>query len=298
MVAVAIATAALTALAVTTSVQGSDALSTVALVLAIIAFTIQIFLFVVQSQFATEQRVRSEQVHTQTRSLLAEVRTTGQATQALVSQQFNKLLEAFVTGAARTAQETKVDPENFERRLLANIVSAAQASSPSSVTPQRPPTTAVRRPVDDGAPAAAARDAARERVRTAAAGRTRPNRLKSFPEQEAGGDAVATLGKLSPSERLRLQRLGRDEISSTEDGTYVGLYWTPVDTELEQQSLVTPARVDVGQDYRTVSRLTEQGVNVARLLTATGEIPSWAKEVVSVEPPDTGVGVGDDDIPF
>ena len=297
MFATAIATAALTALAVVASVEGASALSTIALVLAIVAFTIQIFLFVVQSQAASEQRVRSEQIHTQTRALLAEVRTTAQATQAMVSQQFNQLLQAFVAGAAQTAQETKFDPVIFEQRLMSNIRNAAQpptAGEPSS----RPSAGSEARERTSDRPRPSATPAARRSAASVLrARRERPFRLKTFPMEPEGSRAAATLRKLAPEIRRRLWQLGEDEIKSADSGTYIGLDPEPSDDVLEREHLVTPARVNGSNGTETVTRLTDDGVAVARLLTALGDIPSWARDVVEIE--DTSDdSQSDDDIPF
>jgi hypothetical protein len=296
MFAVAVGAASLTALAVVASVEGAEALATIALVLAIVAFTIQIFLFVVQSQAASEQRVRSEQLNTQTRALLAEVRTTAQATQAMVSQQFNQLLQAFVTGAAQTAEETKFDPASFERRLMANIRAAAQSPGTGAGQTSVPvagtdsPERVVERP--------SLGRAQRERVTRLRARNERPERLKSFPSEEDGRPAADLLRKLDPDGRRRLKRLGEDELHATASGAYVGISPTDEDDALRELNLVTSARVQAGGGRIVVTRLTDDGVSAARLLTALGEIPNWAQDLIEVEEPDDPPWPGDEDIPF
>jgi hypothetical protein len=298
MVAVAIAAASLTGLAVVASVEGAEALSTIALVLAIVAFTIQIFLFVVQSQAASEQRVRSEQINTQTRALLAEVRATAQATQAMVSQQFSQLLQAFVTGAAQTAQETKFDPERFEQLLMSNIRAAAQP--PASATPQTRATTTRERPQTASeqpvnVPTRVQRAPAGTRLRQR---NVRPSLLRSFPSSDEGRTAVGLLRDMESDQRRRLSRLAEDEIDSSRRGAYIGLPRSPEDDALQDRGFVTAARVEVDGERKVVTRLTDTGVAVARILTALGEVPDWARDVVESDATERPSWEGDDDIPF
>lgn len=297
MFAVAVTAASLTALAVVASVEGAEALATIALVLAIVAFTIQIFLFVVQSQAASEQRVRSEQLNTQTQALLVEVRATAQATQAMLSQQFNQLLQAFVTGAAQTAEETKFDPASFERRLLANIRTAAQppgTGAASQAGGQATGTDGPERAIERVGPSRAQR----ERVARLRTRNERPERLKTFPSDEDGRSAADLLRNLQPNERKRLRQLAEDEITATEAGAYVGLSKRPEDDSLRERSLVTSARVNTGEGLTVVTRLTDEGVAAARLLTAVGEIPTWARDVIDADEPEAPPWSDDDDIPF
>jgi hypothetical protein len=294
MFAVAVAAACLTALAVVSSVEGAEALATIALVLAIVAFTIQIFLFVVQSQAASEQRVRSEQLNTQTRALLAEVRTTAQATQAMVSQQFNQLLQAFVTGAAKTAEETKFDPASFERRLLENIRTAAQPASAGGSQVHVPVGAAdqSQRVVERPNQGRAQRERVVRRIRN-----ERPERLKTFPPEEEGRTAAELLRRLEPGERIRLKDLAEDELHAVRAGAFVGLPASEADDALRKLNLVTSARVDAGNRNVVVTRLTDEGVTAARLLTALGDIPEWARDLVDTEP-QSSPWSDDDDIPF
>jgi hypothetical protein len=294
MFAVAFATASLTALAVVASVEGAEALTTIALVLAIVAFTIQIFLFVVQSQAASEQRVRSEQLNTQTRALLAEVRATAQATQAMVSQQFNQLLQAFVTGAAQTAEETKFDPVSFERRLMSNIRAAAQP--PATSVAQASGTDGPERTAVRPTPSRLQRERAAARLRTR---NERPDRLKAFPSEDEGRASAILLRELEPNLRIRLKRLAEDELFAAERGSYVGIGPSQEDDALRERNLVTSARVDTGDGRQVVTRLTDDGVSAARLLTALGEIPTWARDVIDADESEAPFSSdGDDDIPF
>lgn len=127
--------------------------------------------------------------------------------------------------------------------------------------------------------------------------RERPLRLKTFPTEQEGSHAATSLRKLTPEIRRRLWQLGEDEIRSADVGTYIGLEPEPSDDVLEREHLVTSARVNGSDGAEIVTRLTDDGVALSRLLTALGDIPSWARDVVEVG--DTSDdNQGDDDIPF
>jgi hypothetical protein len=68
-------------LVVVTSVDNKDALATVALALAILAFGIQLIVFIAQQGLATEQGRRSEQIYGEMRSVLAEIREKAAGTE-------------------------------------------------------------------------------------------------------------------------------------------------------------------------------------------------------------------------
>jgi hypothetical protein len=255
------------------------------------------FLFVVQSQAASEQRVRSEQTNTQTRALLAEVRATAQATQGMVSLQFSQLLQAFVTGAAQTAEETKFDPVSFEQRLLSNIRTAVQPSAISGQPRVRATGVGSVQSAGEGAVAQPRvlreQSAIRRRARN-----VRLDHLKTFPSEEEGSAAANAVRELSQEERHRLQALGEDEVTATERGWFVGLEPNSTDKTLEEKYLVGPVRIHPGDGPKVITRLTDDGVRLARLFTALGDIPIWARELIEDQDRDATGMLSDDDIPF
>lgn len=294
-ISLVLAVASLTAIAVVASVSAADGLSTIALVLAIVAFVIQILVFAVQTQRSAEQSIRSEQLNAETRELLAEVKTTAQGAQAMIGQQFAQLLNAFVSGATQTAEANKLDPASFAERLLENVRAAVptgggSGSSAEPSAPAPPP----RLSEDQRARANAARETAmrrrRERFEQAAPFRT-------FPSEEEGLPIAERLRQLSLPLRARLQALGEDAYESITNNTYSGLRPSPLDDELMKQGLVRHARVNISDEgTRLVTQLSDEGKHVVRPLTALGEIPRWAEDVL----PDRQASspADDDDIPF
>jgi Kef-type K+ transport system membrane component KefB len=67
------AVASLAALAIVASLKDADTLSTVALALAVLAFAIQIVVFIAQASTASQQMVRAEQLNKETSGILVVV---------------------------------------------------------------------------------------------------------------------------------------------------------------------------------------------------------------------------------
>jgi hypothetical protein len=223
--------------------------------------------------------------------VLAEIGTTARGTQDLVQQQFREVLQAVISGAATTAEQAKIDPDRLGRRLLENV---QQAVSPEEA--HRVPERVDERTGQSDAPLSetAARRAA---LRRAAERRARRGALRIFPDESTGRERLEALRALSPDEQQRLDALGQDEVRSNEVGTFVGLSPTPLDEELHRKGLTKQTRLrtsDAGTGTFTV--LTDEGKQLAGLLTAEGELPDWLdlSDVATYQPPPPA----DDDIPF
>jgi hypothetical protein len=128
-----VAVASLATLVVVTAVRESDVLSTVALALAILAFAAQLAIAIVQSQAAIEQRGRLEEINGDTRALLADISaTTGGVLNTLQSQFERVLRHALGEAIPEAVDESvegdggKLDPDDFERRVLLKIGEALE----------------------------------------------------------------------------------------------------------------------------------------------------------------------------
>jgi hypothetical protein len=248
----------LTALVIVTAAEGADGLSTVALALAVLAFIVQIIVFIYQSQTAHQQMLQSGQVYTDTRALLTEVRTAANSTEALVREQFRDLVKALM--------DSSKDGKGVNERLLAEALSREGAQRPLPAQEQR---------------AVAARG--QERVRTDRMRRLEAIRpLRTFPEEEEGKKVLSVMAELSGAARSRLVDLLKDEIQMYEQGSRsrLGLPIDPVDEELEARDLSHTGRIRISGDDLVVSRLTDTGRVAARLLFAIGDIPAYAAETL------------------
>jgi hypothetical protein len=252
----------LTVLVVVGYVRDADGLATIALILAIFAFLVQLIVFAVQNQSATQQLLRSEQLNTQTRSLLTEIQTTALGTESLMRDQFAHLLRAFLDAARSAGGVTDFDPVEFESRIMENIR--------RDLTPRR-------------FPGEDAGGRTREMIRQAREARQLDP--LPFPTEAIGAPLVEVLRDLSEQGRERLRALAVDratvlasrEREDTNSRTgYEGLVISAEDDALiekEFAELVSEPRAPA----RLVTRLTEFGIQAADLLRAAGPIPAWAR---------------------
>lgn len=114
----------LTAVVVVAAVQGADALSTVALALAVLAFAAQLVLSVSQEMTSAQQYHQTASINAQTLEALAEIRVaTGESLERR-DHQFSRLLETVLPPAlARSFAEQEdvpvsVDLDELSRRLV------------------------------------------------------------------------------------------------------------------------------------------------------------------------------------
>lgn len=259
-----VALACLATLAVVASIEDADGLSTVALALAILAFAIQIVVYIAQGNAAAQQMIRSEQLNSETQALLADVRSTATATHAMVGEQFRELLRAFMEAASKTAEEGgKFDPQELERRMMENV---RREFGPTRPQPAPTPTPAPRARTQSGAFRRSAARAVAPEVKT----------LQRFPEGDAVEQVRETLEGLSPEARQAVADLAEDELSSRKSGNYVGLnedtYRGRLLDELNAAGLVGRARR--GDGY--LARLSDLGRTAGSIFTAQGDIPAWA----------------------
>jgi hypothetical protein len=80
----ALALASTSSLAIVATIVKADALSTIALALAILSFIIQIGLFIAQSWTSGQQVLHSEELNSDTRAILAEVRENARGTNQMI----------------------------------------------------------------------------------------------------------------------------------------------------------------------------------------------------------------------
>lgn len=285
-----VTTAALASTAVVATVNEADTLSTVALSLAVTAFLVQIVVYVAQAGAAEAQRIHAEQLNAQTSTLLAEVKATATSTQQLVQEQFRELLRAFLDGAARTAEEAKIlDPERLEQRLLQNVRSQILPEAERAAAADRPRET--REPSSAARRRAVARRAQQQQQQQQLVTDPRVEILRTMPDEESGRQLLERLRKLPAAAQARLGKLAQDLIQSAETDVYEGLAFRPYsDQHLLADALATRRRTrDSDGELLDLATLSDEGVEIARLLTAEGELPPWLDL--------TGVAT-DDEIPF
>jgi hypothetical protein len=99
------ALACLGALVVVASVKDVDTLSTVALALAILAFVIQILIYIAQAWASNEQVRDSQRINAETRGLLAELSTHARDTNEVLRDHYTKIIDKVFLRADETVRD-------------------------------------------------------------------------------------------------------------------------------------------------------------------------------------------------
>jgi hypothetical protein len=238
-----LAVTSLAALAVVAAVRGADALSTVALSLAILAFVIQIVVFIVQTAASHDQSVRSEQIYAETLRLLATIEAKAAGTEATLAQMQNRLLDSIlpkVRAQAAIAASDDLDADDVVRLALRGASSL---------------TSDLRSDPDD------------EQI---------VQYLTSLPNDEEGAEAASRLLSLGASRANTLATLAYDEVRSRrpESSLAPGLRLVSPDAELVDAGLITK---DPNTDLWV---LTPNGRRLGRFFTAQGAVPDYIPEKV------------------
>jgi hypothetical protein len=125
VVGAVLAVCSTTALIVVASVRGSNALSTIALSLAIVAFSSQIIIAIGQSRTDAEQIRRTEEISTRTLTALTEVQTTTQGMLHSFEGQFSKVLERVLSktmeGDSDSTSPERLVPTYPEPSMMLNV---------------------------------------------------------------------------------------------------------------------------------------------------------------------------------
>jgi hypothetical protein len=119
VVLVLVTVASLTSLSIVATIKNVDALSTVALALAVLAFGAQLVDSVVQGQASTQQMLQSERLNAETRSLLSEVRVTSQEIRATQSGLVDRLMGHVLQAIPEAVEEVAATQADGDLRRLA-----------------------------------------------------------------------------------------------------------------------------------------------------------------------------------
>lgn len=248
-----VALTCLTTLAVVTSLEGGKGLETVALALAILAFVVQLIVFIVQGATASQQLLRNEELYGRMQDVLGRIHEKAAGTQAAVSRIEDRIFDS-VAKAVPQATGAGVDPSSPEfveqvayyvARTLESDAATAGGTDERAETLPFPP----RVPNPDD-----------ERV---------VQMLRTFPPVDEARTALEIARELDALELLALLLLGRDELLSRSGASSFGPGLRSASRPgLHDHGLIE--RVDWPEE---LYQLTEKGRRVARLLTASGPPP-------------------------
>jgi hypothetical protein len=253
-----LAVASTATLAVIATVKDVDSLSTIALVLAILAFVIQIVVFIAQAWTSNQQMLQSQVLNADTRTLLAELQESTRATNYLITQQLDRIIDRLLVTAEQAVEESAGDVAALRPRLRTALSDAVRQETggrlASSWDAQSP-----------------GRDVPMTMERTDALQRmlTYPSSLEEFQT------AIRSLRELSSSALKGLHSLADDVVFSIEFGRRVGQLRPTVDgvDELDREGLIIPASDYPSSAEGQAVTLSPKGESLGRLLTARGDAP-------------------------
>lgn len=256
-----LAIGAVGALVIVSSVKDADTLSVVALALAILAFVIQIIVFVAQTWSDSQQARHTQSVNAETRALLGELQAMVRGTNEVINAQYNKLLDKVLLAKDEVSSENpeeEVDSESL-RLALDNILSGM----PSDLTTERTTVRPTRSISND------------ERIPSA--------RLLSKWPTPAGVKGLANEGinSLGEAELSRLKFFADDLELSAElevpGGRLLSVGATGVPVLLGERYIASGVE---RHGSKRSFHLTPKGEIAARLFTAEGDPPQYVVEAI------------------
>lgn len=252
--------AALTTLVIVVATTRADLLSVVALALAVIAFSAQLIIYIVQAGESSASTRRALELHAELNGLLSELRERTGSTQRSMEVINERLLEAAIGKAQADAPDSG---NEFAERVATTYAKAARA--------------------DD-------RDAAatnlREAIQVAKAGyppalpeeeAARVNKFMSeWPSADEVTDIVSTVEGLSSYAQESLEGMARDLASSTTPDSPIGPGLARASTTQDDAPYM---RQVPGWDMYV---LNDEGMRLARFFTAIGPPPPGAERLAEI----------------
>jgi len=247
-----------------------DGLTTLALVLAILAFLVQIFVFLFQTNAAAASMQRSEQLNAETHGALNTIEANSAATQKVLFAQFDRLLD-YVVGPTTESSNSAESPGD---ELIDTEDGSDDEEKPATVADvQRIVAELGRqreRPIFTEQPALGTESD--ENLRVA-------RYLQSWPTREEAEVAVAELKKLPPLALASLTRYGTIEIRQRLANQRIGL---TAKAKPELAKIMLAHGLIRREGDRNV--LSDHGRALARALPigkVRGERPDWYDEVLA-----------------
>ncbi|WP_182881646.1 hypothetical protein [Microbispora sp. H10949] len=239
---------AIATVATMAATQSADALNTVALALAVIAFICQLIIFSIQTVQSGDQLKQAETLNRETSELLSEIRVRIEGTNQMVSSQYHELLRLSVlksvSEVAKEATEGTM-PKELDFDQVEQVFERA---------------------MDNFGPI---------KAHSSTSSRSIPRDYLRWPEHEHIGDILNVLDSVGAGGRSIFLVEFMDEISSTTLGYPRGLPRTSIDAPLIDAGL---AEVDE-EDPDTVV-LTKFGRMAGSIYIASGPPPYQSKDVV------------------
>ncbi|MFE7423785.1 hypothetical protein [Rhodococcus sp. NPDC057529] len=251
----------LATLAVVVSVQNIDVLSTVALALAIMAFVVQLIVYIIQSISAAQQLQNAQKLHGDMMEVLRGIQEKSTALERTVQLLHDQVIEEF-RGKARSERQLG---RSSSTELAAIEDSLAALEAPVSLQADRSMTIdplSVDRQSDQYPPALPVPEAEKMRAE-----------LLSWPGPDDYDEVREAWNELPPTMRQSFFVDLRDLLSATNNKHFgPGLSLDPETSPIRKAGLVDKVK---GWRLQTPS---EKGRRIGRLLTAEGPAPDGFPE--------------------
>jgi len=234
-------------------VKHADALSTVALTLAIVAFICQLIVYAVQTSQASEQLRQAKDLNASTENLLAEARTRIEGTNQMMTSQYTEFMH-LVTLKSKTESASTL-PESEVVQRSAQVAETPATTLPVLVMPAPVPREPASSPLKTAMADHNVWTISAERARELCAELNK----KGFPLNVFAMDVSSYFLGIKQGTDGSVKRLGSDEL-------------------LTDLGLVTDGPMN--QYYRTVV-LTNKGVEAGQLLAGPWPPPKHLAEMAS-----------------
>lgn len=230
------------------SLDDADELASIALVLAIAAFVVQIIVSALQNAASRAAESGSQRLNSETNMALEQIKANAVANQEILARQFDTLLDALIQRDGRRPKDSG-DGTTPEKAGTGGGASSARADSlwTRNLLRSSGPSAEDERVID---------------------------RIRSFPSEEEARGLLVKLKSLSASAVAMLERYAKDELSSRQAGQEVGLVRS--DTPLARDTfdeLRAAGLLEVDADDEALSRLTEEGREIVRLIKGSDTPP-------------------------
>lgn len=241
--------ASLTTLVIIVAIQGADLLSVVALALAVIAFSAQLIIYIVQAAQAAADNRRSLQLHAELSALLSELRERTGRTQRSVDTINERLLSAVI-------DKTQAVTGSVDAETVASTYAEAYRDTPPSAASPRSESSSNLWP--DALPESQA-----QRIHAY---------MSAWPAADEVSEIEQTLKELDEDDRGHLQLYATDLWRSTKPTAALGPGLLP------HRALADRGLLEKVKGWK-LSTLSPKGMRIARLFTATGEAPAHAEHL-------------------
>jgi heme/copper-type cytochrome/quinol oxidase subunit 4 len=250
-----LASAALTTIVILVATTDAQALSSVALILAVLAFVIQIVVFIADFSFNEKRSRESSELNTATQVLLAKIEAKTDSTNDIVQKQMQRVFEKFVLDVKADGSADSADQSVMLATLRESFDRAVAESQPSNRRlPNSQPDPDL--PVSPG----------------------RRRRLETWPSAATMQSLARSGANDLPAGALdAIKELGDDVRMSARVGVVEGISLNDLSAEaldaLQSKGFMRQHRENAG-----IWVLTAKGFEVARLMYAANPVPETASE--------------------